>query len=81
LKRDKSGNCEGKVESARGAGLHESAKFEVRNAGSYFFGVKIVNAGTCERKVDIPWGSDVNGNELRIHTNAHELVFEEANLG
>ena len=31
----------------------QSAKFEGRNEGAYFFGVKIVNAGTCEGKMDI----------------------------
>ena len=29
-----------------------SAKFEVRNVGAYFFGVKIVIAGTCDGNVD-----------------------------
>ena len=28
-----------------------SAKFEVRNVGSNFLGVKIVNAGTCDVKI------------------------------
>src|SRR5687767_4755603 len=34
-----------------------SAQFEVRNAGWNFFGVKIVNAGTCDGKVNILRGS------------------------